>query len=117
MTKKKIVTKKKSGMSAGKAVAIGASVAAVGVGAYYFLGPKGKQHQKKAKVWMTEMETEIEKKLKKAKEVTKPLYQEAIDTIAAAYNKRYKEHAGEINAFAKKLKGEWKSTQNKTRNS
>ena len=115
--KKKVTPQKKGGMSAGKAVAIGAGVAAVGAGAYYFLGPKGKQHQKEAKVWIIEMEAEIEKKIKKAKEVTKPLYEKAIDTMAATYSKRYKEHASEISAFAKKLKGKWKSTQNKIRSS
>lgn len=115
MKKKKIVTKKKGGMSAGKAAAIGMGVAAVGAGAYYFLGPKGKQHQKKTKVWMVNMETEVEKRLKKAKVVTQPLYQEAIDALATAYSKRYKEHANEINAFAKKLKGEWKNVQRTAR--
>jgi hypothetical protein len=113
--KKKVVTKKKSRISVGSAAAIGAGVAAVGAGAYYFLGPKGKQHRGKAKVWMTEMETEVQKKLKKAKSVTQPLYQDAIDALSATYSKRYKEHASEINAFAKKLKGEWKNTRNKIR--
>lgn len=117
MTKKKIVKKKKNRMSAGKIVAIGAGVAAVGAGAYYFLGPKGKQHREKAKVWMTKMETDIEKKLQKTKSVTQPLYREAVDTIATTYSKRYKEHAPEIKALAKKLKAGWKSTRNKIRKS
>ncbi|MFA5996459.1 MAG: hypothetical protein WC790_01925 [Candidatus Paceibacterota bacterium] len=117
VTKKKVVKKKKSGMSAGTAAAIGVGVAAVGAGAYYFLGPKGKQHREKAEVWMTKMETDIEKKLKKTKSVTLPLYREAIDTVAATYSKQYKEHAPEIKALAKKLKAGWKDTRNKTRSS
>ncbi len=109
------MAKKKSGMSVGKVAAIGAGVAAMGAGAYYLFGPKGKQHQKKAKVWMAEMKMEVQKKLKKVKSVTEPLYQNAVDAMAATYSKQYKEYAGEINAFAKKLKGEWKNVQHKVR--
>jgi len=109
------MTKKKSEMSLGKAAVIGAGVAAVGAGAYYLLGPKGKEHQKKLKSLTIEMKKQIDKELKKAKEVTGPLYQNAVDTMAATYSKQYKEHADEINAFAKKLKGEWKNIQNKVR--
>ena len=109
------MTKKKGEMSVGKAAVIGAGVAAVGAGAYYLLGPKGKEHQKKLKTLMTEMKKGVEKELKKVKSVTEPLYQSAVDTIATTYSKQYKEHADEINAFAKKLKGEWKSAQSKAR--
>lgn len=61
MAKKKIVKKKKSGMSAGAAAAIGAGV--------------------------------------------------------AAYSKRYKEHAPEVKALAKKLKAGWKNARNKVHRS
>ena len=76
---------------------------------------EGAQHQKKAKVWMVKMETEVAKKLKNAKSVTQPLYREAVDTIAATYSKQYKEHVPEIKALAKKLKEGWKDTKNKAR--
>ncbi|MDO8183746.1 MAG: hypothetical protein Q7T49_02060 [bacterium] len=109
------MTKKKSGMSVGKAVGLGVGVAAVGAGAYYLLGPKGKQHQKKASAWAAEMKKEIEKELKKVKNVTKPLYQDTVDTIAKTYSKKYKNYSGEINSFAKKLKGEGGGLQHKTR--
>lgn len=109
------MAKKKSEVSVGKVAIIGAGVAAVGAGAYYLLGPKGKQHQKKVKALMTEMKKGVEKELKKVKSVTEPLYQSAVDAMATTYSKQYKEHADEINAFAKKLKGEWKSVQQKAR--
>lgn len=111
----KKISKNKSGMSVGKVATIGAGVATVGAGAYYFLGPKGKQHRGKAKAWMVEMEMEIEKKLKKAKNITELFYHGAVDTMATIYSKQYKEYAGEITTFADKLKGEWKSIQHKTR--
>lgn len=91
-------------MSVGKIAGIGAGVAAVGAGAYYLFGPKGKKHQKKASAWAAEMKREVEKELKKMKGVTKPLYQDVVDAIAKTYSKKYKNYSGEINAFAKKLK-------------
>lgn len=96
-----------------KVAAIGAGVAALSAGGYYFFGPKGKQHQKKAKAWMLEMETEVEKKLKKVKSVTKPIYDKSIDSLALTYSKEYKDHAAEIKAFAQKLKGDWKKVDEK----
>lgn len=102
-------------MSVGNIATIGAGAAAVGAGAYYFLGPKGKQHRGKTKAWMVEIEKEIEKKLKKAKNVTELFYHGAVDNVVEAYGKQYKEYAGEINAFAKKIKDEWKSMRPKAR--
>lgn len=57
--------KKKKGMSAGKGAVIGAGLAVVGAGAYYLLGPKSKQHQKKAKIWMAKMEKDAKIEFKK----------------------------------------------------
>ena len=109
------MTKKKSGMSMGKVVGLGAGVAAIGAGAYYLFGPKGKQHQKKASAWAAEMKREVEKEIKKVKSVTEPLYQDTVDVIAKTYSKKYKNYSGEINAFAKKLKGEGRDLQHKNR--
>ncbi len=53
----------------GKKVAIGAGVAAVGAGAYYFLGPKGKKHQKDAKAWATTAEKKFMTEVGKAEKV------------------------------------------------
>jgi len=102
---------KKGGMSVGKAVAIGAGVAAVGAGAYLFLGPDGKKNQKKVKVWMTKMEKEATGKMKKVKSATLPIYHNTVDALALSYSKQYKEHAPEIKAFAKHLKSSWKNVE------
>lgn len=110
---KKTVAKK--GMSAGSMVAIGAGVAALSAGAYYFLGPNGKKNQKHAKAWMAEMKSEAMKKIAKVEKVTMPLYNKAVDNAAAMYAKQYKAHAPEINAFAKKLKSEWKGAEQKAK--
>ena len=99
-------------MSKGKKVAIGAgigaTVAAVGAGAYYLLGPNAKAHQKKVSLLMAKMKKEVQSEIKKAEEVTTPLYHKVVDVVSENYAKQYKIHEKEIKAFAKKLKSEWK---------
>lgn len=112
MIEKKIKTKK-SKISAGKAIAIGAGVATLAAGAYYFLGPNGKKNQKKATVWTTKMKKEVEKKVATIKNVSEPIYHNVVDTLAMNYSKQYKAHAPEIKAFAKHLKSEWKGIEKK----
>jgi len=99
---------KKSGMSGGKIMAVGAGIAAASAGAYYLLGPKAKAHQKKAKVLVQKMKKEVEKEIKKVKEVTPPLYHQAVDSISKNYAEQYKLHEKDIKAFAEKMKSEWK---------
>lgn len=108
MTTKKETTKTKK-MSKGKMVAIGAGVAAISAGAYYLFGPDGKKNQKKVGVLMDKMEKEAKSKIKKAKDITKPIYDKAIDSVAETYSKQYKMHEKEIKSVAKKLKGEYKA--------
>lgn len=96
--------KKTNKKSVGKAVAIGAGVAALGAGAYYLLGPEGKKNQKKAKVWMTKMEKEAMQKVATMKKESGPMYQNMVDAMAATYAKEYKEYAPEIKSFAVLLK-------------
>lgn len=100
---------KKGGVSTGNLVAIGAGLAALGAGAYYLLGPDGKKHQQKAAAWMSKMEKEAMKKLSAIKEVTKPVYNNIVDTLAENYSKQYKEHAAQIKSFAEHMKAEWKT--------
>ncbi|MFA6353332.1 MAG: hypothetical protein WCW93_00110 [Candidatus Paceibacterota bacterium] len=104
--KKKINTKK--GLSGGKIIAGVAGMAALGAGAYYFLGPKAKAHQKKAKILVEKMKKEVEKEIKKVKEVTPALYYKAIDVVASNYAKQYKLHEKDVKAIADKMKNEWK---------
>ena len=72
---------KKGGMSAGKMAAIGAGVAAVSAGAYYFMGPEGKAHQKKAEAWVKGMEQKIEKKAKPALKQAKSAITKTVKTV------------------------------------
>ncbi|MFA6076961.1 MAG: hypothetical protein WC735_02705 [Candidatus Paceibacterota bacterium] len=98
-------------MSTGKKMAIGAGVVAASVasaGAYYLFGPKAKVHQKKAGALLVKMKKEVASEVKKAKEVSVPLYHKAVDVISKNYAKQYKMHEKEIKSFADKLKDEWK---------
>lgn len=106
--------KNKKIVSVGKVAAVGAGVAAVGAGAYYLFGPKGKQHQRVAKNWIVKMEKDVEVKIKKVKSITKPIYHGVVDAIAKTYSKEYKDYSEEINSFAKKLKEEWKDIKHET---
>ncbi len=110
---KKII--KKSKMSAGKMVAIGAGVAALSAGAYAFFGPNGKKNQKKAKALMAKMEKEVAQKMKAVKSASAPMYHKAVDALATTYSKAYKEYGPEIQVFAKQLKGKWKDVEKKTK--
>lgn len=94
-------------------VAIGAGVAAVGAGAYYLFGPKGKKHRKEAGVLMGKMRKEVTSRLKNVKKVSTPLYHKTVDLVATEYKKQYKANEKEIRALAQKLKGELKTTAKK----
>jgi hypothetical protein len=106
-------SKNKKGMSKAGMVAVGAGLAAVGAGAYYLMGPEAKKHQKKAKDLMAKMKKQVASKVKKAKVVTAPLYNSAVDAVSAEYAKQYKAHEAEIKAFARNMKGQWKDMANK----
>lgn len=112
--KQKKETKKKK-VSTGKIVTIGAGVAAIGAGAYYFLGPNAKANQKKAKVWMEKMEKEVVNKMKTIEKVSEPIYHKTVDSLAENYSKQYKEYAPEIKIFAEHLKNGWKGFEKKTK--
>lgn len=100
-------------MSAGKMLTAGAGIAALGAGAYYFFGPKSKIHQKKALALANKMKKEVFSEIKKAEKVTLPIYHKAVDAISSNYAKQYNLHEKDVEAFAKKLKSEWKNISGK----
>lgn len=103
--------KKNTKMSAGKKVAIGAGLAAVGAGAFYLLGPNAKAHQKKVSALMGKMKKEVAVEAKKVKAATVPLYHKAVDTVSKNYTKQYKLHEKDIKALASKMKAEWRGAK------
>ncbi|MEK9153411.1 MAG: hypothetical protein AAB723_02320 [Patescibacteria group bacterium] len=74
---KKTIAKKKSGSNAAEMIALGAGLAGLAglaATAYFFLGPKGKQHQKHTKAWAIKMKGDVIEKLETAREISEPVY-------------------------------------------
>lgn len=101
--------KKTSKSNVAGIAALGASLAGLAATAYFFFGPNGKKHQKNAKAWAIKMKGDVIEKLESAKEVTEPIYNNIIDTVANKYTKGTKATQEEINELAKDLKKHWKT--------
>ena len=99
----------KNNGSAVKIAVLGASLAGLAATAYFFLGPKGKKHQKHAKAWAVKMKGDVMEKLEMAKEVSEPVYHEIIDSVSKEYKKSKKANQAEIDELAKDLKKHWKT--------
>jgi gas vesicle protein len=92
-----------------KLVIAGASAAALAATAYFLFGPNGKKNQKHIKAWAIKMKAEVIEKLEQAKEISKPIYQEIIDSVAADYKNSKKAGQEEIDDLAEDLKKHWQS--------
>lgn len=105
---KKIETTKEShtGM---KVALVGASLAGLAAGAYFFLGPKGKKHQRQAKSWAIKMKGEVVEKLENAQEVSQEVYHDIIDNVAAKYLEGKNVAEDEVTELATDLKKHWKT--------
>jgi|AAFX01.1.fsa_nt_gi hypothetical protein len=97
------------GMDSKEEVLIGAGLAALAAGAYFFLGPKGKKHQKQMRGWMVKMKGEVLEKLEEAKEITEPIYNDIVDSVAKTNAVAGKIPQAEIKALAADLKRQWRS--------
>ena len=100
---------KKSGISAGAAIGIGATAAALGAAAYIMFGPDAKKNKKAIKGWAIKMKGEIIEKLEDAKEITEPVYHQIIDTVRAKYEKVKKVDPKELELAVADVKKHWKS--------
>lgn len=105
MTAKKTTNKS----SVGNAVAIGATVAALSVGAYILFGPNGKSNRKAVKGWAVRMKGEIIEKLEKVKDVTAPIYEKIVSEVADKYAKLKNIDAQDLEAEVATLKKHWKA--------
>lgn len=103
-TKKK--ENKKGGV--GKAVAMGAGIAAISAAAYVLFGPEGKKNRKKIKGWAVKMKGEIIEKFEKMQEVTEPTYHKVVDEVSKKYAKAKGVSEDEINEVVGEIKKYWK---------
>jgi len=104
--KKKITN---NGSKVAEIAIIGASLAGLAATAYFFLGPKGKQHQRNTKAWAIKMKGDVVEKLETARDVSELVYHEIIDSVAAEYEKGKKASHEEIIELAQDLKKHWKT--------
>ena len=89
--------------------AVGGAIAAIAAGAYFFFGPDGKKHQKKMRGWMVSMKGEVLQRLEEARDVSEPIYQEIVDSVAKAHSVAGKIPKDEIMSLAMDLKKQWRT--------
>lgn len=89
-------------------VALGAGAVALAASTYYFFGPEGKIHRKKAVGWMVKMKGEIIEKLEQSEEVSEQVYHGIVDSVLASYIRAGKVAPEELRVFADTLKAQWK---------
>ena len=100
---------KTTGSSKRDPLILGASIAALAATAYFLLGPNGEKHQEDAKDWALKMKGDVVAKLKAAKEVSKPIYDEIIDSVVAGYTGIKNIDQTEIKELGKDLKKHWET--------
>jgi hypothetical protein len=98
-----------TGSNVVKLSVIGIGIAGLAATAYFFFGPKGKDHQKHLKAWAIKMKGDVIEKLEMAQEISEPVYHEIIDSVAKEYEKGMKASKAEINELAQDLKKHWKT--------
>ena len=93
----------------GKALAVGAGVAAASAAAYLLFGPEGKKNRKKINSWAVKMKGEMIEKLEKAQEVTEPVYHKVVDEVSAKYAKLKNVDQKDVEDTVSEIKKHWKS--------
>jgi hypothetical protein len=94
---------------------MGAAVAALAAGAYFFNTEQGKKHAKKMKGWMVSMKGQVLEKIEDIEEMTEPVYRDIVDTVANAQILANKIPRSEILSLATDLKRQWNSIKRLSR--
>ena len=90
-------------------VAISAGVAAVAAASYYLFGPKGAQHRKAVRGWVIQMKGDVIRELETLKEVSEPIYNQIVETVAKKYLQQGAIAKADVAALATELKSHWKA--------
>jgi polyhydroxyalkanoate synthesis regulator phasin len=99
---------KKNNHSVRNLATMGASAIALAVSTYYFFGPLGKIHRKRASGWMIKIKGEIIEKIEEAGEITEEAYHDIVDSVLASYVATGKIAKPELLTFTNNLKNQWK---------
>ena len=95
--------------SMGKAVKIGAGIAAATAAAYLLFGPEKKKNREKVRGWAVKMKGEIIEKFEKAKEITEPVYNQIIDQVYKEYSRIKNIDQAELDAIVADIRKHWKA--------
>lgn len=93
----------------GKAIAVGAGVAAMSAAAYVLFGPEGKHNRKKIQGWAVKMKGEIIEKLEDSQEITENIYNKIVDQVSEKYAKAKGLSMEEVQAVVDDLRKHWKT--------
>lgn len=108
-TVSKKTTKLKQSNHVGGFAVFGAALVALGATAYYFFGPGGNDHQKKARGWAIKMKGEVVHRLEKLKKIDEPLYHEIVDAVAKEFEQTKVASRAEVASLASTMKRAWDS--------
>lgn len=93
----------------GKAVAVGAGIAALSAAAYVLFGPEGKKNRKAIRGWAIKMKGEVIEKLENAKEITEPIYHDIVNKVSEKYAKVKSVNPEELAKAVEDLRKQWKN--------
>ena len=106
---------KKSGVS-GKAVGIGAGIAAAAaLGAYFLYGKDGAKNRKKVKGWALKAKGEILERLEQLQDVSEDAYHNIVEQVTARYKDAKNVDAKELKAIIAEAKKHWVSMKKKAK--
>jgi gas vesicle protein len=93
----------------GKAVAVGAGIAALSAAAYVLFGPEGKKNRKVIRGWAIKMKGEVIEKLENAKEISEPIYHDIVNKVSEKYAKVKNVNPEELTKAVEDLRKQWKN--------
>jgi uncharacterized protein HemX len=101
------MSKKPSKIAEGLGIAALAAGAAAAAAGYYFYGKEGKAHRKMAASWTKKAKTEMVKKIKEMKTLSKENYDKAATEVMAKYKQAKNIDPKELQELGQELKGHW----------
>lgn len=104
------MAKQAKGQKAMTAVKVGAGIAlaaAAVAGAYWLYGKDGSKNRRKVRSWALKMKGEILEKIEDAPELTRSLYEGAIEEISKRYKALKNVDPKELDVVVKDLKKAW----------
>lgn len=92
-------------------LSIGAALTAAAValaGSYFVYGKNAKKNMKNVKSWALKAKAEVLEQLEKAKEISEPIYNQAVDKVSKKYSDLKNIDKKDVEILVKELKTHWK---------